>query len=219
MIFEDLVTTTKAIQDLQKKTAIKNNKVMQENTDTKYRLLLTQANNFVNVVDYLYSDLCVNKNDDILTSLAELMTSLEQIVESGLASQDGVANADSAFKSVQINMKKEWIKLYSDLTGGTVSTLDAIRGIDPDNVGACLQKIQPAESWDLDVKKYKTMKAGLDDADQLIISLGLDDEIISFLQNTNSGKATLFDLNDKVLAWIRDEKLERKIRISFVKSK
>lgn len=219
MIFEDLVTTTKAIQDLQKRITIKNNKVMQENTDTKYRLLLTQANNFVNVVDYLYSDLCVNKNDDILMSLAELMTALEQIVESGLASQDGVVNADSAFKSIQVNMKKEWVKLYSDLTGGTVSTLDAIRGIDPDNVGACLQKIQPAESWDLDVKKYKAMKAGLDDADQLIISLGLDDEIISFLQNTNSGKATLFDLNDNVLAWIRDEKLERKIRISFVRSK
>lgn len=219
MIFEELVTTTKAIQDLQKKTTIKNNKIMQENTDNKYRLLLKQVNNLVNVVDYLYSDLCVNKNDDILTSLSELLTSLEQIVASGLASQDGVLNADSAFKSVQVNMKKEWGKVYSDLTGGTVSTLEAIRGIDPDNVGACLQKIKPAESWELDVKKYKTMKAGLDDANQLIISLGLDDEIICFLQNTNLGKATLFDLNDKVLAWIRDEKLEKKIRISFVKSK
>ena len=51
------------------------------------------------------------------------------------------------------------------------------------------------------------------------MELGLDDEIIAFLQNTNSGRATLQDLNDKVLAWIRDEQLERKIRISFVKAK
>ena len=63
------------------------------------------------------------------------------------------------------------------------------------------------------------MRNGLNEAAHLIMELGLDDEIITFLQNTNSGRATLQDLNDKVLAWIRDEQLERKIRISFVKEK
>ena len=51
------------------------------------------------------------------------------------------------------------------------------------------------------------------------MELGLDDEIITFLQNTNTGRATLQDLNDKVLDWIRDEQLEKKLRISFVKVK
>ena len=147
------------------------------------------------------------------------MNVLEQIVASGLASPDGIINADNTFKTLQSSMKKEWSKQYADLTSATVSTLEAIRGIDPDNVGRCLQKIQPAENWDLDVERYKTMHNGLNEADYLIMELGLDDEIIAFLQNTNSGRATLQDLNDKVLAWIRDEQLERKIRISFVKAK
>ena len=219
MIFDDLVTTTKAMQDLQKKTAIKNNKAMQDNADTKYRLLLTQANQFVDVMVYLYTDLSVPKNHEILMSISELMNVLEQIVASGLASPDGIINADNTFKTLQSSMKKEWSKQYADLTSATVSTLEAIRGIDPDNVGRCLQKIQPAENWDLDVERYKTMHNGLNEADYLIMELGLDDEIIAFLQNTNSGRATLQDLNDKVLAWIRDEQLERKIRISFVKAK
>ena len=106
-----------------------------------------------------------------------------------------------------------------DLTGATVSTLEAIREIDPDNVGSCLQKIQPAENWDLDVERYKIMHNGLNEADHLIMELGLDDEIITFLQNTNSARATLQDLNDRVLAWIRAEHLEKKIRISFMKAK
>ena len=219
MIFDDLVLTTKAMQDLQKKTAIKNNKAMQDNTDAKYRLLLTQVNHFVDVIEYLYTDLSMPKNDGILTSISDLMNTLEQIVSSGLASQDGVANADNAFKTLQLSMKKEWSKKYTDLTGATVSTLEAIRGIDPDNVGSCLQKIQSAKDWDLDVKRYQTMHTGLDDADYLIIGLGLDDEIITFLQNTNYGRATLQDLNDKVLDWIRTEQLESKIRISFMKTK
>lgn len=116
-------------------------------------------------------------------------------------------------------MKKEWSKQYANLTRATVSTLEAIRGINPNNVGRCLQKIQPAENWDLDVEKYQTMHNGLKEADHLIMELGLDDEIITFLQNTNTGRATLQDLNDKVLDWIRDEQLEKKLRISFVKVK
>jgi hypothetical protein len=215
MIFEDLVTTTKALQDLQRKTATKNNKDLQEITDTKYRVLLTQVNLFVVTIEYLYSDVNVQKNDEILASMSELLGALEKVVETGLASQDEVTNAENSFKTIQGNMKKEWSKQYADLTGSTVSTLEAIRGIDPENVGSCLQKIQPAESWELDVKKYRKMSSGLDDAEQLIVSLGLDHEIITFLQSTNSGKATLKDLNDKVLSWIRGEKLEGKIRISF----
>ena len=56
------------------------------------------------------------------------------------------------------------------------------------------------------------------EADQLILRLGLDTEIIQFLQSTNSGRATLKDLNDKVLEWLRkNENLEGKIRISVRK--
>ena len=219
MIFDDLVTTIKAMQDLQKKTAIKNNKAMQDNADIKYRLLLTQVNQFVDVIMYLYTDLNVPKNHEILMSTSELMNVLEQIVVSGSASPDGIINAGNTFKTLQSSMKKEWSRQYVDLTGATVSTLEAIREIDPDNVGSCLQKIQPAENWDLDVERYKIMHKGLNEADHLIMELGLDDEIITFLQNTNSARATLQDLNDRVLAWIRAEHLEKKIRISFMKAK
>ena len=219
MIFDDLVTTIKAMQDLQKKTAIKNNKAMQDNADIKYRLLLTQVNQFVDVIMYLYTDLNVPKNHEILMSTSELMNVLEQIVVSGSASPDGIINAGNTFKTLQSSMKKEWSRQYVDLTGATVSTLEAIREIDPDNVGSCLQKIQPAENWDLDVERYKIMHNGLNKADHLIMELGLDDEIITFLRNTNSARATLQDLNDRVLAWIRAEHLEKKIRISFMKAK
>ena len=61
------------------------------------------------------------------------------------------------------------------------------------------------------------MNDGIKDAEKIIAKLGLDDEIITFLANTNSGKATLNDLSDKVLNWIKSEKLEGKIRVSFVK--
>lgn len=217
MIFDELVVTTNALNDLKRKTDLKNNKAIQDNTDTRYRLLLTQANTFISTVDYLYTNISCSKNMEILSATLELLNSLEKVIESGLANQDEVTKAENAYKTIQANMKKEWMKLYASITGATISTLDAIKGIDSDNVTSCLSKIQAAENWENGVNRLQNMMKGIEDADQLIQKLGLDDEIILFLQNTNAGKATLRDLNDKVLSWIQSESLENKIRISFVR--
>jgi len=216
MIFEDLVKITKDMHDLQKRVAIQKNKDLQESTDIKYRLLLTQVNQFVVTIEYLYTAVKIEKNKEIIFSMIELLKLLESAIESGFASQDNVSTAETSYKNIHSEMKKDWQKQYSNLTSSTVSTLDAIKGIAAESVSNCLQKIQTAENWDTDVKKYQKMSTGLNEADQLIASLGLDNEIISFLQNTNAGRATLKDLNDKVLVWIREERLESKIRISFV---
>lgn len=217
MIFDELTTITHSLNDLKRKTEIKNNKALQDNTDAKYRLILSQTNAFVATIDYLYSDVSVEKSSEILTATGSLLTNLEKVTESGLANQDEVTKAETEYKTLQLSMKKEWAKQYSSITSSTISTLEAIRSIDSENVSSCLQKIQSAENWDIGVDRYKTMVKGKENADLLIQKLGLDDEIINFLQNANSNKATLNDLNDKVLAWLRSEKLESKIRISFVK--
>ena len=53
-------------------------------------------------------------------------------------------------------------------------------------------------------------------AEALIKSLNMDQEIIKFLEQMTEGKATLLDLNEKVLAWIKRESLEGKIKLSFI---
>lgn len=217
MIFDELVTKTNALNELKRKTDLKNNKALQNNADAKYRSILSQTDSFVATIDYLYSNNSSLKNAEVLSATSDLLCSLEKVIESGLANSDEIGKAENAYKSIQTNMKKEWSKLYAQITGSTISTLEAIKGIDSENVGLCLQKIQAAADWEIGVKRFCNMMQGIDDADQLIRKLGLDDEIIHFLQNTNAGKATLKDLNDKVLNWIRCEKLEDKIRISFMR--
>ena len=43
----------------------------------------------------------------------------------------------------------------------------------------------------------------------------MDDEITDFLKNVNSGNATLLDLNENILAWLRKENFEGKIKIGI----
>lgn len=215
MIFEELVTTTHSLVDLKRKTDLKNNRAMQENTDARYRVLLSQTDSFVSTIDYLYSDAKAEKNTDILSGTLELLDSLEKVIESGLANQEEVSKAENAYKTLQANMKKEWSKQYANITGATINTLEAIKGIDSESVSACIQRISVAENWEVGVGRLQTMKRGMENANELIQKLGLDDDIILFLQNTNAGKATLMDINNKVLAWIKEERLENRLRISF----
>lgn len=219
MIFDDLLTTTKDMQNLQRKKALKDSKDRQNSTDARYRMLLTRINSFVDVLVYLYAKEELPVNNEVLISLSALMNDMEQIIAEELASNEGVIEAEKSFNMLQNTMKKEWAKQYVECTGAAVSTLEAIKGIAPDRVNTCLEKIKFAEVWSLDVRNFEKMSEGLDDADRLIIGLGLDDEIIVFLQRTNLGRATLQDLNDKVLTWIRKEELEQKIRISFAKNR
>lgn len=219
MLFDELVQTTKALKDLQRKSEIKKNKEFQENTDNKYRVLISQLDKFTSTLVYIYGNIDIDANKEILNSTLDILDKLQKSVDSGWAVSEEVSNAETLFKTLQGNMKKEWASKYKIVTSAIVNTLEALKGIEPEKVDQCLQKIQVAANWNLGETNYKTLIAGLDSAELLITGLGLDDEIILFLKKTNSNKATLEDLNEKVLKWIKEENLEKKTRISFVKTR
>ena len=153
MVFEDLVNTTKAMQDLQKRIAFKQNKERQETADNRYRVLLMKANGLVDVVSFLYTDTSVTKDAELISTIKSLMDELEAIVETGLASLEGVINAQKTFETVNDSLKDKWSAEFASLTGPTLNTLDVIRDISTESVLQCLDKINSAKLWDLDVKK------------------------------------------------------------------
>lgn len=219
MLFDELVQTTNALKDLQRKSEIKKNKEFQENTDNKYRVLISQLDKFASTLVYIYGNMDIDVNNEILNSALDILDKLQKLVDSGWAVSEEVSNAETLFKTLQGNMKKEWASKYTIVTGATVNTLEALKGIEPEKVDQCLKKIQVAANWNLGEANYETLIAGIDSAELLIKGLGLEDEIILFLKKTNSNKATLEDLNEKVLKWIKEENLEKKIRISFIKTR
>lgn len=68
MIFDELVVTINALDNLKKKTDLKNNKALQDNTDAKYRLLLSQTNSYISTIEYMYTNVPYAKNVEILTA-------------------------------------------------------------------------------------------------------------------------------------------------------
>lgn len=61
------------------------------------------------------------------------------------------------------------------------------------------------------------MKQGIVEADKILKDLDLDkdSEILAFLRLVSEGNATISNLNDEILEWIKTEKLENKIYLKF----
>ena len=209
MIFEELSKTTKDMQDLQRKISIQKNQDEQNATDSKFRMLLVQLDKTIDAIEYLHSNMNVNSDDEILASTVSILTTLEESIENDVAEKEKVDSADKSYKSLQTELKK---------TTFTLGTLNVIQGINPEKVSACINRIQAAKIWDNNLSQLQSMKMAIDEAEQLIDSLGLDDEIKSFLSKIRNGKATLEDIfsaDDKILNWIRKENLQSKMYVSL----
>jgi len=218
MIFERLEQKITAMKDLQKRETLKENRKEQEAADQRYSLLVLQTHQLIDAVVYTKQYLTFSLDDDSITELSSLCDSLKHIVHSGNANMVDVRSEEANLKKVYASVKKEWAEFFNTLTGTVVSTLNVIKGINALKANACLTKINSAENWTNDLNIYAELKKGISDAKLLIQSLGLDQEIIEFLQKMNGGKATVMDLSEKVLSWIHNENIAGRIYLSFSKS-
>ena len=137
----------------------------------------------------------------------------------------GVAN-NATTQYISFESKKlytvigqEWSEFYLKATANILSLLDTVKGIIPDENKAiyATNKIKKASSWNVTIDNYNYLKQGIAEADKILEDLDLDEdsEILAFLKLVSEGKATILNLTDEILAWIKAENLADKMFINF----
>lgn len=215
MIFDQMERRIKEMKELRRLETIKSNRVQQEATDIKYHNLVAQVKGFINILQYFQTELKFQISDSYKIEISTLFGKLQEVIKDGYANKDLVTESENDFRNILNTIKKDWTKHHTSLTSTTVNTLKIIGGIESDQVEACLTDIKNASTWQMDVTVYKKLKKALDSADSLIEKMSLDQDIIEFLTKMTSGRATFYDLNDKVMDWIKKESLEKRVKLSF----
>lgn len=218
MMTDVLSKRIKDMKDLRQREERRDNKVAQDALDFRYKMLTTQSHSLMMALKHTKDNMHFQLNDTTLSDLENLLTELKTVIRAGYVEKDTISQAEVDFKNIQQNIKKEWSKHYSFLTDTTVSTLQVISGIDSERVSKCLEGIAKGNVWTTSIGDFKTMDNSLSDAKTLINGLGLDQEITVFLQKMNNGKATVNDLDDKVLRWLKKESLDKRVKLSFTVS-
>lgn len=215
MMIDVLSRRIKDMKILRQREERRDNKVAQDALDNRFKILTTQINYLMEALQYTKVNMRFQLSESVLNDLENLLTEHKNVIREGFAEKEAINQSEANYKSVQQSIKKEWSKHYSALTSATISTLQVISGIDSEHVSKCLEGIAKGSTWTTSIGDYKTMEKSLIDAKALINELGLDQQIIAFLQKMNSGKATVTDLDDKVLQWLKTESLERRVKLSF----
>lgn len=215
MMINILNKKIKEMKDLRQREERRDNKAAQDALDLKFKLLTEQIHQLMTTLQYAKENMQFQLSETVLTDLENLLIANKGAIRSGFTEKDSVSKVETDLKSIQLSIKKEWSKQYAVLTNSTISTLKVISGIDSEHVTKCLEGIAKGETWTTSIGDFKTMNNRLSDANTLIAGLGLDQPIIDFLQKMNSGKATIADLDEKVLNWLKTEALDKRVRLSF----
>lgn len=218
MMIDTLNKKIKEMKELRQREERRDNKAAQEILDRKFKQLTEQIHQLMIALQYAKANMQFQLNETVLTDLENLLNTHKDTIRSGLAEKDLVSKVETDMKSIQQCIKKEWSKQYTTLTNSTISTLKVIVGIDSEHVTKCLEGIAKGENWTTNINAFETMSKSLSNANALIVGLGLDQQIIAFLQKMNKGKATVKDLDEKVLDWLKSESLDKKVRLSFINS-
>lgn len=215
LMIEVLNKKIEEMKDLCQREIRRDNKETQDVLDRKFKDLTKQIHQLMCALQYAKDNMQFQLSETVITDLEALLTVQKSSIRSGFAEKEAVSKVETDLKSIQQSIKKEWAKQYLVLTDSTISTLKVILGIDSEHVSNCLEGISKGENWTTSIDDFEVMNKSLYDAKNLIAGLGLDQQIIDFLQKMNSGKATVLDLDDKVLNWLKTESLDKRVKLSF----
>lgn len=215
MMIDVLSKKIKDMKDLRQREERRDNKAAQDALDLRFKTLTSQIHSLMTTLQYTKENMQFQLSDAVLSDLESLLIEHKTVIRSGFAEKDAINQAETDFKSIQQSIKKEWSKHYSTLTNATISTLQVISGIDSEHVSKCLEGIAKGSTWRTSIGDFKSMDHSLSEAKTLIDGLGLDQYIIAFLQKMNNGKATVMDLDDNVLRWLKAESLDKRVKLSF----
>lgn len=156
---------------------------------------------------------------NVVSALKSFLNSCDKIVQEGAANSATTQYISAELKKLYVVIGQEWVSYYESATTNILSLLNTVKGIIPDENMAIYSanKIKKAANWNKTIENYDYLKQGISEADKILDELGLeeDSEILSFLKLVSDGKATIMDLTDDILEWIKKENLADKIYISF----
>ena len=169
-------------------------------------------------------DLAVKNSDfrpsaNVISALKSFLASCDKVIQVGAANEATTQYISTESKKMYAVMGQEWSEYYTKMSSHVISLLDTVKSIlkDENKAVYAVNKIKKAANWNTSLDNYNYLKQGLAEADQILEDLDLDEdsEVLAFLKLVSAGNATILDLTDEILEWIKTENLGDKMYINF----
>lgn len=127
------------------------------------------------------------------------------------------AKYQDSVKKLSERIESEWIEQTNNYLSDVREELGILRLVSNDKneiqkILICLNNFSKWPVNEESAAQYEIAKAR---ADEILLQMKFDDEIAGFLKKVKDKEATLLDLTDSIIAWIRREKLSGNIMLSI----
>ena len=141
-----------------------------------------------------------------------------------------IKNEDVPPKNVVFEMKKDlkeackkidlvWQQYVSNVVKELYSSLEVTRNISSEKqkIDYILREINELKGATFEREKsFQKIDGLVSQGSQVVEGLGLTKEVENFLRKTMTGQATIADLSDEILGWIKKNQFEQVIKIGFL---
>lgn len=201
-------------------------KTSQELDRSKNAELQRQINNdFSKSVDYICNEVdeLVNARkitsflpeQNVIQEIEVILDTLSGFNDDAPADANDIKKLEKGIARIQEEVESLWRDFYNEKTSQTISLLRILENASPQKTRLCIDKIESGKKWPGTDSSKERMVEGLKNANEIITSLNVNSEIVEFLQKMNRREATLQDIDEKILDWLKDNALEKNIRLTF----
>lgn len=187
--------------------ASKNNKFFDA-----YNLLTPSVSSYL--IAKKYFDFSIS--DDLVKKITDTMNAAKNIFSNSLVTKPDNFKKDVDY--ISQCLKNEWKNHFQVYNKDISKKLSILAQIAPDkaNIRKIKQSLDNCSSWPLKEDMCNRYFESVKSAKNTLSKYKLDEEIETFLDKVISKNATLSDLTDNILNWIKSENLSDKIVLTII---
>lgn len=187
--------------------------------DYNFKQLVLSLKKTIDEVNLAVENSEFRPSANVVSALKSFLSACDKIVQVGAANNATTQYISFESKKIYTVIGQEWVVYYSKVTANILSLLETVKRIIPDEskVTYAANKIRKAAGWNTTIDNYNYLRQGIAEADKILEDLELDknSEILAFLKLVSEGRATISNITDKILDWIKAEHLADKMFIKF----
>ncbi len=192
----------------------------QADADYNFKQLVLGLKKTVEEVDLAVKNSDFRPSANVVSALKSFLESCDKVIQVGAANEATTQYISSESKKLYAVIGQEWSEYYTQTSSHIISLIDTVKSILKDENKAAVyavNKIKKAATWNTTIDNYNYLKQGLAEAVQILNDLDLDEDsaVLAFLKLVSEGNATILDLTDEILEWIKTENLGDKMFINF----
>ena len=166
-------------------------------------------------------------SEDVLDSIDEVLKGLEDTIEYGEVDEDLLSRTSGKAKKTNNDLKREWSDFYQKQMLTQSGKIKLVSGLSADKswLDEIRLRMNLAASWDnlhLEASNGKSVfdnyVSSCDTLRQTENDLHLSPGIRSFLTKVNNGEAGIDDITPEIIAWIKEQNLEKVFSIRYSSS-